>query len=164
MWRGSDLARPGTATNRRGKVTLCATLLAVLALAPTADTSAAQEPEGEEAMAQIEKRLEEARERLALTDAQVEQLVPLLVESLQATMAVFEEHGIDLRSMAEGSSSRPNLRRLRALRGDLDEVQEALYEKIEEADFLSEEQFAEFKKMQEEQREALRERLRGGGL
>ena len=76
-------------------------------------------------------------------------------------MTVLEEHGINIQSLTEGSSSRRlNLRRLRALRRDLDAIQEAVFEKIEELGFLSEEQFDEFKKMQEEQRGALRERLR----
>ena len=99
--------------------------------------------------------------QLRLSDEQTEQLLPLLRESFEGTMTVLEEHGINIQSLTEGSSSRRlNLRRLRALRRDLDAIQEAVFEKIEELGFLSEEQFDEFKKMQEEQRGALRERLR----
>ena len=76
-------------------------------------------------------------------------------------LTTLEEHGINIRILTEGSSSRRlNLRQLRALRRDLDAIQEAMFEKIEELGFLSEEQFDEFKEIQEEQREALRERLR----
>ena len=128
--------------------------------APTAQAQG--EAEANERIEELQQRLEETRERLQLTDEQIELLTPLLRESFENTRAVLEEHGIDVGDRdVRRSDRRPNLRRLRALRGDLDEVQEVLYEKIEEAGFLSDEQFEEFKKIQEEQREAMRERIGG---
>lgn len=149
----------------RPVLAVAAALMACAAVALTAVPASAQEPEAEadERLAELQQRLEAARERLQLSDEQVEQLLPLLRESFEGTMTVFEEHGINIRSLAEAqapSGRRLNLRQLRALGRDLDEVREAMFEKIEELGFLSEEQFEEFKKIQEEQREALRERLR----
>ena len=142
---------------------IAATLMAFAAGAGTTVPAAAQEAGADERMAELQQRLDSARARLQLTDEQVEQLLPVLTENLQATMAVLQEHGIDMRSLGEGRSNRRlNLRQLRALGRDLDEAREAMFEKIEELGFLSDEQFAEFRKIQEEQREALRERLRAG--
>ena len=112
-------------------------------------------------MAELQQRLDDARERLQLSDEQIEQLLPVLGENFDSTRVVLEKHGINLLSRAEGDSNRRlNLRQLRSLSRDLDEVREAMFKKIEELGFLSDEQFAEFKKIQEEQRAALRERLR----
>lgn len=136
-------------------------LMASAAVALTATGASAQKPEDDERMAELQERLDEARDRLKLNDEQIEQLLPVLRENFDSTRVVLEKHGINLQSLAEGGSNRRlNLRQLRALSGDLDEVREAMFKKIEELGFLSDEQFAEFKKIQEEQRAALRERLR----
>ncbi len=140
---------------------IAAAMIASAAMALAAVPAGAQEPEADARMAELQVRLEEARERLGLSDEQVEQLLPVVLASFEGTMAVLEEHGIDVLSLTEGGPRRRlNLRQLRALGRDLDDVREAMFEKIEELGFLSEEQFAEFKKIQEEQRAALRERLR----
>lgn len=120
-----------------------------------------EEAEGKDRSADFEESLQEARERLQLTDEQVEPLLQIVWDSFEAGRAVLEAHGIDLESLAEGGSNRQlNLRQLRKFQRDMDVVHEAMFTKIEEQGFLSDEQFAEFKKLQEEQREALRERLR----
>ena len=148
-------------TNRTTGISFAAALIASAAVALTATPAGAQEPGTDERMAELQRRLDEARERLKLNDEQVEQLLPVLSENFDSTRAVLERHGINLRSMAGGDSNRRlNLRQLRALGSDLDEVREAMFKKIEELGFLSDEQFDEFKKIQEEQRAALRERLR----
>ena len=141
---------------------IAAALMASAGLAGTPAPASAQEPEADERMAELQERLEEARERLELSDEQIEQLLPVIRESFEGTMAVLAEHGIEIGSLAGGGSNRRlNLRQLRSLGRDLDEVREVMFEKIEELGFLSDEQFAELKSMQEEQREAMRERLRG---
>ena len=147
--------------NRTSGLSFAVALMASAAVALTAMPAGAQEPEADERMAELQQRLDEARERLELGDEQIEQLLPVLRENFEATRAVLERHGINVRSLGEGASNRRlNLRQLRALSRDLDEVREAMFNRIEELGFLSDEQFAEFKTIQEEQREALRERLR----
>ena len=156
-----------------------AALIAVVFVALAAPPASAQEEEAkseeksvktrvhvkgaisDERLAEFEKRLKEAQERLQLTNEQIEPLLQVLWDSFDARRAVLEAHGIELEELAEGGvTNKLNLRQLREFRRDMDEVHEAMYAKIGEQGFLSDEQFAEFKKMQEEQREALREALR----
>ena len=147
--------------NRTSGLSFAVALMASAAVALTATPAGAQEPEADERMAELQQRLDEARERLELGDEQIEQLLPVLRENFEATRAVLERHGINVQSLGEGGSNRRlNLRQLRALSRDLDEVREAMFTKIEDLGFLSDEQFAEFRNIQEEQRAALRERLR----
>ena len=148
--------------NRTSRLSFAVALMASAAVVPTATPAGAQEPQANERMAELQQRLDEARERLMLDDEQIEQLLPVLRENFDSTRAVLERHGINLQNLVESGSNRRrlNLRQLRALGGDLDEVREAMFTKIEELGFLSDEQFAEFKEIQEEQRAALRERLR----
>ena len=142
-------------------LSFAASWLAVAALAAPPPGLQHTQSGTDERRAEVEARLEAARERLQLSDEQEEQLVPILGESLEATMAVLEKHGVSLQEGAGGRANRRrNLRRLRALGSDLDEVREALLAKIEAAGFLTDQQFAEFKKIQEEQRATLRERMR----
>ena len=118
------------------------------AAALTATPVGAQKTDAEaaERMTELQERLQETRERLKLSDEQIEQLIPVLRESIYSIRAVLEKHGIDLQSLAEGNSNRRlNLRQLRALGNHLDEVREAIFEKIEQQGFLSDEQLAEFK-------------------
>ena len=153
-------SRTGTMINRTKGISFAAALIAV-AVALAATPAGAQEPGADERMAELQQRLDDARERLKLSDEQIEQLLPVLGENFDSTRVVLEKHGINLLSRAEGDSNRRlNLRQLRSLSRDLDEVREAMFKKIEELGFLSDEQFAEFKKIQEEQTAALRERLR----
>ncbi len=166
--RQQTRTRTGTMTRHTWRLAFGAVLVASAVAALTALPASAQqadETEADERIAELTQRLEETRERLQLTDEQIELLFPVLRENLEATAAVLEEYGIDLRSLAEGNPAnrgrRLNLRQLRSLRGDLDEVQEEMLERIKELGFLSEEQLSEFRDVQEEQREVLRERIRG---
>ena len=163
--RRQTRTRTGTMTRHAWGPAFGAVLVASAVAALTALPAGAQqdgEAETDERTAELTRRLEETRERLALTDEQVELLLPVLRENIEATAAVLEEHGIGLGNLdAGGRNRRFNLRQLRALGRDLDEVQEGLLERIEELGFLSDEQFAEFRGVQSEQRQALRERIRG---
>ena len=136
-------------------------LLAASAALGTPVATTAQESQDERLEA-LRQRMEETRERLGLTDEQIEQLTPILQEGFEAQRAVLEEHGISLESPpAERSGSRlGRLRQMRQLGRDLDEVREATFGKIEESGILSEAQLAEYAELQEELRQALRERIR----
>ena len=161
-WRTRSRMRTSM-INRTRRFAFGAALIMSMVVALTALPANAQEKEvgTDERIAELTQRLAETQERLQLTDEQIEQLLPLLKENLQTTKTVLEEHGIDLQNRTEGDSDRrPSLRKLRALDRDLDDVREALLDKIEELGFLSDEQFSEFKKVQKEQRKALRGRLR----
>lgn len=121
---------------------------------------AAQQPGGER-LAQLQERLEEAKARLKLTDEQTEQIRPIFRAGLEKQMAVLEKHGIDLRGgggARRGTPSQQRLRELRALGDDLEAVRKETRKQLK--DVLSKEQFKEFRKIQEEGREAMRQAIR----
>ncbi len=121
--------------------------------------AAAQAQEGRPE--QLEERVAEARERLDLTDEQVEQIQPIIESGMQATRAVLEENGIDLEARtASGSQRRLGLRQKRAIGRELGEISAEVREQMSE--FLTDEQLAEYKKIQEERRAEMRERVRAG--
>ncbi len=157
----------------RGARALAASAFALVLFAASADAGAAQEPGGEQ-LAQLQERLEEAKARLKLTDEQVEQVRPIFRASTEKQMAVLEKHGIDLRDGGasrgdgdarrrggagrRGAGNRQDLQQLRALGDDLEALRKETRKELKNV--LTKEQFKEFKKMQEENREAMRQRIR----
>ena len=125
-------------------------------------TTAAQEADRAEQLddgqlEQLQQRLEEARARLNLSDDQVEQVKPILRAGFEALLEVFQEHGIDLEDRS-GGGDRLRFRQLRSLQRDLNAVREQTVEDL--GDVLNDEQIETYKEIQEESREAMRERLR----
>lgn len=112
----------------------------------------------EDRAAQIEARIAETRERLKLSDEQVEQLTPILKSSIEAQMGVLEKHGIDLENRDSENQKRLSFREARKLRKDLDVVRKSSLEQVE--GILSEKQFAEYKEIQEERRKKMREMIK----
>ena len=108
-------------------------------------------------LADLRERMDEARARLSLTEEQAGQIAPILRAALDATLGVLTEHGIDI-SDRSGDRGRLGLLALRRLSRDLDAVRAETLENVRP--LLSDAQFEEFEKMQEERREALRRRLR----
>ena len=123
--------------------------------APAAAATAGQEEEQAEA---LQQRLEETRARLNLTDEQVDQVRPILRAGFEAMLEVFEEHGIDPANPS-GSGRRLRLRQLRRLQQDLNALGERTLEEL--GAVLNDEQIEGYKEIQKENREAIRERLRG---
>ena len=139
---------------------LAASALAAVLCAASPTAGAVQQRDGER-LAQLQERLEEARARLKLTDEQSEQIRPILRAGMEKQMAVLEKHGIDLRGEGAARRGRPSqqrLRELRALGDDLEAVRKETRTELKEV--LSKEQFKEFKKLQEEGREAMRQAIR----
>jgi len=112
----------------------------------------------EEMKEHIAQRIEEVKRRLELTDAQVEAITPIASEGIEAQRAVLARYGIDLDKPDAKVRERLGFRKLRELGSELAKVRAATEEKLE--DILSKEQMKTFKAMQEEQREAIRRRLR----
>ena len=110
----------------------------------------------DEQLALVEERIQEARERLNLTDEQTDQVVPILRAGFEALLVVLEEHGIDIENRS-GERNRPRLRQLRRLNRDLEEVRERTVEQL--SDVLSDEQIEVYRELQEERRQALRARV-----
>ena len=111
----------------------------------------------EDRAAQLAEYIAETRARTNLTDEQVEQFTPVIEAHLEAMAAVLGEYGIDLQNRS-GERKRLKLRKMRALRKDLDAVRADTAEKL--SAILSEEQMEEYKKIQAERKAELRARLK----
>jgi hypothetical protein len=72
--------------------------------------------------AALEERTNEMRERLDLTDKQVEAIEPILIDHMEKTGAVLKEYGIDLQS-GERPKERMGFREARKMKSELDGVQ-----------------------------------------
>ena len=116
-----------------------------------------QKPDRIEPGARFQQRLKEARTRLGLTDRQVEQVRPILRAGFEDRLEVLQKHGIDIGSRP-GTSRQLGFRELRRLRRGLDAVRKRTLENLDAV--LSEAQLKTYKQIQEENRKALRERLR----
>lgn len=109
--------------------------------------------------ARLEERLVEVRERLRLSDEQVEKVQPILQASTEAQRSVLTRYGIDLDAEG-GPSKRLGMREARKLRSELGKVRTDTLEQLE--DVLTDEQLEEFRKLQEEHRQAMQQRIRAG--
>ena len=134
-------------------VVACSTTIAA-GMEPTAPSPQAR---GTELVDQFQRQLQNTRTRLNLTDAQVEQVGPILQAAFEARLEVLREYGIDLRADS-GSTGRLGFFQARRLRRDLDGVQERTMDELD--DVLTDAQLEEYEGLQEERREAMRERLR----
>jgi len=112
----------------------------------------------EDRAAQFEERLAETKARLNLSDEQVEQLTPIFWSGFEAQMAVLEKHGIDLQNMDPDSQKKLGFRDARILRKEMEAVRDDMSDEVEK--ILSEEQFAEYKEIQAERREKMRETIK----
>jgi hypothetical protein len=107
----------------------------------------------------VEERLAEAKARLDLSDEQLEQMRPVTQEAVEAQRSILARYGIDLEAEG-GPEKKLGMREARKLRQDLSKVRNKTLEQLEE--ILTEEQLDEFKKLQEENREMMKKRIRGG--
>lgn len=108
---------------------------------------------------QFEARMVESKERLNLTDEQVERVKPIIRSSLEATLLVLEEHGVDLEQRAEGNTGkRLSFRELRSVGRDMKKIRAKELDELSEV--LDDEQLAEYESIQEERRNELRAKIR----
>lgn len=131
----------------------CTTTIA----AETEPTAPSLQASGAAQAEQLRRQLQNTRTRLNLTDAQFEQVRPILQAAFEARLEVLREYGIDLRN-GSGSTGGLGFFRARRLRRDLDGVQERTMEELD--DVLTDAQLEAYEELQEERREAMRERLR----
>jgi hypothetical protein len=108
---------------------------------------------------EMEQRLAETRARLNLTDAQLDQMVPVIENSRARQQQILARYGIDLQRRND-SASRLGLRQARAMREEMDVVRTDTLNALE--GILSEAQLVEFKRIQEERKAEMRKRIRGG--
>lgn len=106
---------------------------------------------------QLEQYVLEAKDRMQLTDDQLDRIAPILGESIDKQRDILAQYGIDPDSSSE-ASRKIRFRDARAMKKALDEVRSATLESL--GDLLTTEQLEEFIEMQDERRAAVRSRLR----
>ena len=114
---------------------------------------------GSDRMAQVEQRMEEVRERLNLSDEQIEQMTPVLEESMEKRQAVLSSYGIDPENRAN-AKGKLGLRKALAMKKELNAIRTDTLRALD--DVLTDGQLEEFKLMQAERQSEMRERIRGG--
>lgn len=107
--------------------------------------------------AKAAEKLEETKVRLNLTDDQIVSIKPILIEDLAQKNQVLLKHGIDLES-GKRPTGGMNFREARALANDMDSVREKTFEKL--SVYLNDEQLEEYKEIQKENKEKIRERIK----
>lgn len=107
----------------------------------------------EEQKDQIAQRLEETRQRLNLTEEQRAALEPVLRASFEKRAAILNKYGV-----SRDGGNRLKYREARAMQGELETVRNQTEKEV--AKILDSRQMAEFLKIQEENRQAMRERIR----
>lgn len=134
-------------------VIACSTAIAA-EMEPTAPSPQASGTE--QRAEQLQRQFEETRTRLNLTDAQVEQVGPILRAAAEARLEVLLEYGINLGDDS-GPTGRLGFLQARQLRRDLDGVQERTMDELD--DVLTDAQLEAYEELQEERRKTMRERL-----
>ena len=122
-------------------------------------TTGVAEQADSDRLAELEARIEETKQRLNLTDEQIARIEPILESNFEATTLVLESHGIEFGpDVPREQRERPGFRKMRAISRDLQAVREETA--AEMAEVLTEEQMTEYRKIQEERRAELRDRIR----
>lgn len=138
----------------RKLVVLAIAAMGLSAMPGYADEAA--DAESDEMPAELEQRIDEIRDRLALSDEQKEAAAPILEAAFEKQRTIMEEYGID--PATRGERQRLGLRDARKMRGEMDEVREETLESL--AEVLTPEQLEEYQKIQEEGRQEMRGRMR----
>ena len=121
--------------------------LALLLLSPTADA----EDRHEQAMQRVEGNLQEAQERLQLSDEQASRLRPILTEDAEQRLEVIGKYATD----ENGERKRPSRKDMKEMRDQIQMVNERTNKSLSMV--LNEEQLVEYREMMSERRASMRE-------
>ena len=94
--------------------------------------------------------------RINLTNNQIEQFLPIFLDTNQRRQDVLKKNKIDLNSLSSGKKI--GIVQLRSFKIDMDKINKQSMNKFEK--ILNENQLDKYKKIQQEQRIELRDRLR----
>ena len=111
----------------------------------------------EDRAAELKGRMQEAQARLNLSDAQIDQMAPIMERAMRAQKDIMARYGMDPEDR-NGSGSRPGLREMRAMKQEMAVVRSDTRAALEP--ILSDAQMAEFQRMQEERAAQMSERMR----
>lgn len=108
--------------------------------------------------AEAEQRMADMRARLELSDTQFEALRPVLQKSMASQQSILSRYGINLES-GSGAAQKLRPRDAMAMKKELDVVRTDTLQAVD--DILTDEQFDEFKRIQDERQAAMQKRIRG---
>ena len=111
----------------------------------------------ENASAVLEEFIAETKARLDLTDEQAEKITPILQSNFESRRAVLLKYGIDIESR-KPPAQKLGFRKARTLGKEINKVRASTEKALE--DILTKEQMSEYKTMQNERKNKMRERLR----
>lgn len=109
----------------------------------------------------IEHQIADMKNRLALNDTQTEQITPILEKSADARKEILREHGIDLDNFDPDHRKKLSFREKRQLGNQLKASRKATQEKLEQ--ILSDKQMDEYRQIQQERKDKLREHIKNRG-
>lgn len=132
---------------------VAAAAVMVLIGLPAAAAEAGKRELSEEQRARFEARIEEARSRLELTEAQKTQLEPVLRKDFERRIEILRKHGV-----TRETEARPTRSEARALRADLKALRDETEAEVD--GILDDRQMDEYRKIQDEARQAMREQMR----
>jgi hypothetical protein len=133
------------------RLTAAATLIVLFAIGTQAKAD-------DDRAAMAQQQMQQTFERLELTEEQIEQAKPVLEASAASMQEILLSYGMDPESR-QGSSEKPGLRKMRAMRKEMHAVRDNTLAELEL--ILSDEQLEEFKRIQGERQAEMRERMRG---
>lgn len=111
----------------------------------------------EDRAAELKERMQEAQARLNLSDAQADQMAPIMERAMQAQKEIMARYGIDPENR-DGPGRQPSLREMRAMNQEMEVVRSDTRAALEP--ILTDAQMAELQRMQEERKAQMRERVR----
>lgn len=106
----------------------------------------------------LEQQITDMTKRLALTEDQSEQIKPVIEKSIATRREILKKYGIDPASGDRQSFKKLSFSDKRKLRGELQDAKKATHEKLEA--ILSDAQMDEYKDIQKERKEKLREHMK----
>ena len=128
-------------------------LFVAAALSAMPASAQSESVDREAAAEQIQQRVEETAARLNLTDEQKPEVEAIIRDSAEKRQAVLESFGFK-----DGNRPKMNPRKMRSMRGQMNEIADETTEKLSAV--LTDAQMAEYEQIKEEQRAAMRERIK----
>ncbi|MEM7541539.1 MAG: hypothetical protein AAF384_08115 [Pseudomonadota bacterium] len=107
--------------------------------------------------AEVAQRLQQTIAELELTDEQIERVKPVLQDSMNARRAIMSSYGLDPDNL-KGAAGTLKPRQALAMRKELKSARAETLTELEK--ILSEEQLDNFKRILEERREEMRDKIR----
>ena len=133
-------------------------VMIVLALTLTTVSTASAADERRE---NIAHQIADMKNRLALNDTQTEQITPILEKSANARKEILKEHGIDLENFDPDRRKKLSFREKRQLGSKLKASRNTTQEELEQ--ILSDKQMDEYRQIQQERKDKLREHMKNRG-